>query len=250
MQLTKPLVFIDLETTGLDIAKDRIIEIGAVKLFPDAGQSHFTTLVNPGFQVSEEVLKLTGISQALLDAASPFRDTAVVFHDFLSGCDLGGFHQIGFDVPVLWEEFFRAGIRWDLSGVRMVDSSVIFKKKEPRNLSAAVQKYCGRPHAEGAHRALVDAEAARDVLMAQLAHYEDLPADVDALAEMCAYEKRVDLAGKIVLNDKGEPCYSFGNSKGVRVVDDPGFAHWMLEKDFPEQTKMVLRSILNARPRQ
>ena len=250
--LKRPLVFLDLETTGVDITKDRIIQFGAVKIIPFAYEGGPTVPVsicleiNPCMPIPPEVQTLTGITDAMVAGAATFIEKAGHIQQFLAGCDLGGFNHMNFDVPVLWEEFHRAGITWDLDGVKFIDASVIFRKHHPRTLEAAVQMYCGRYH-DDAHNALADALATRDVFLGQMARHADLPGDLDALAALCAYDNRVDLAGKIVRNDAGEAVFAFGNSRGVRVVDDPGVATWILGKGFPQQTKMVVRDILNGK---
>lgn len=248
LQITRPIVFLDLETTGVDPAVDRITEIGCVKVSPEGPNFVYESLVNPGRPLSEEVEVLTGITTSMLIGAPTFKSVAEDLHKFLEGCDLGGFGITNFDVPLLWEEFWRAGIEWNLEGVRIVDAGTIFKKREPRTLTAAMRFYCQEFH-EGAHRAVADAKAAMKVLGAQ-AREEGSGTEIEELAKESAFDRRVDLAGKIVLNANDTPVYNFGDkTKGVPVADDLGFARWMISKNFPENTKMVLRRIMDEEAR-
>jgi DNA polymerase-3 subunit epsilon len=242
--LERPIAFFDIEATGVDVTKDRIVSIYIDVLYPDGQRQSKEWRCNPGFEMSAEVVAIHGITNEAVKDCPPFKEQARGIYSAIRGCDLGGFNLLNFDVPLLWEEFHRAGIKWSLRGVEIIDVGNIFKKKEERTLSAGVRFYCGREHT-GAHSADADVRATIDVLDAQLKRYSDLNGlPVSALAKFSQFDDRVDLAGKIVRNKDGEPVYSFGNSKGVRVKDDPGFARWMLGKDFSENTKQALRSIL------
>lgn len=247
LNLTRPLVVLDLETTGVDLARDRITEVAAVKLTPRPGetsytQTEFATLVNPGRAVPDEVQTLTGITNEMLVGKPTFRQIAPELLAFLQGCDLGGFGVLGFDLPLLWEEFFRAGLTLDLEGVQVLDAGNVFKKKHERTLAAAVKFYLLREH-EGAHRAAADADAATAVLLRQAELYPELR-EAGAMAEYSAFGRRLDLAGHVVLNDAGVPVYNLGKAKGVALAVDPGFGRWMLRQEFPEHTKQVLRRLL------
>lgn len=244
--MLKPICFLDLETTGTDIAKDRIVNI-ALKKFSSIGgfcEDEFYTLVNPGIPIPPEATECHGITDEMVAKMGDFKFYSSTVLDVLNGCDLGGFNLIAFDVPLLWEELHRAGHKLDLEGVNIIDAGNIFKKKEERTLTAAMKFYCGKSH-EGAHNASDDVDATAAVLEAQLARYPELSAMTHAeLYQFCKWEENVDLAGKIIRNDKGEPVYAFGKHEGKCVKDEPSYARWMLDADFPEQTKMVLRGLL------
>lgn len=239
----QPIVFFDLESSGTDIATDRICSISLKKTdFSGFVTDEFYSVVNPGFLMKPEVIAIHGITNEMAAAAPKFSEIADTIHSFLDGCDLGGYNLLNFDVPLLWEELNRAGIVWDTTHTRVIDVGNIFKKKEERTLSAAVRFYCGR-EMEGAHNAAADVDATIDVFLAQLTRYS-LPQDAEQLAEFSRFDNRIDLAGKIVRNEQGEAVYNIGKSKGVRVKDDPGFGVWMLSNSFTENTKEILRQIL------
>jgi len=243
------LVSLDLETTGVNVATDRIVSLAMVhyKRFGDATPlKSVSKIYNPGIPIPDEAIAVHGISNTEANRAPLFCADATRIHSELSGCDLCGFNLLNFDVPLLWEEFYRCGIEWDLTGVRILDAGNIFKKKEERTLSAAVRFYLGE-NPDGAHTSSADALFAMRVLLAQLKMYPDLgQLDIDALAKASAFDDRVDLAGKIVLGKDGTPCYGFGKHKGTPVLETPSFANWMMDRDFPAQTKLVLRRILEG----
>jgi len=244
MKLGIPLVFFDVETTGTNPAKDRILTFAALKVYPNGKNLVFNADCNPGVVMSDEVVAIHGITNEQASRWQPFKAIASPIRNYFDGCDLAGYNLLNFDIPILWEELHRAGIDWDLTGVNIVDACTIFRAKEERTLSAAVKFYCIREH-EGAHGAMVDARATCNVLEAQLRRYPDLGGmTVSQLSEFCDWGKRFDLAGKIVQDKDGDPSYSFGKSKGMKVRDDLGYARWMLGADFSEQTKMVLRRII------
>jgi DNA polymerase-3 subunit epsilon len=238
----KGLFSIDLEATGTDPVCDRIIQIGIVAHDGPC----FSTLINPGVPLKPVITELTGITDAMLAEAPAFADVADAVLAALGDSDLVGFNLWQFDLPLLSEELGRCGLEFDWRCRNIIDAGVIFKKKEERTLSAAVEFYCGRKHV-GAHGALADATATQDVLSGQLAKYSDLAQlSREELAKFSVFEPRVDLAGKLSRNAEGEVVYNFGrNTKGVRVVDDPGFAQWILDRDFPRDTKAVLAQILD-----
>jgi DNA polymerase-3 subunit epsilon len=247
MSDTKPLCFLDLETTGTDPAKDRIISFAGV--INEGDDVWLEWLLNPGIPIPAEATAIHGITDRIVVDRPTFREAAQSIQSFLSGCDLAGYNILNFDVPLLWEEFHRVGITWDLTGVNIIDPCVIFKAMEPRDLTAAMKFYNGKAH-EGAHGARADVEATRQVLRGQGTRYAgnpELPVDRAGLSAFCRKDRRVDLAGCIVLNDKSEPCYTAKRVRGVRVKDDPGFGTWMLRNDFPEETKIHLRRILGVR---
>lgn len=242
----KRIVFFDIESTGTDVVKDRIVSIVLKRATSIGGwiEDELDLMFNPGFKMSDEAIAIHGITNEMVADKPPFSEHADTIHRFVAGCDLGGFNLLNFDIPMLWEELYRTGIEWDVSSARVIDVGNIFKKKEERTLSAAVKFYCGTNH-DSAHSAAGDVDAIIAVLDAQLARYPDLGAmDTDALARFSLFEDRIDIAGKLVRNKDGDPVYAFGKARGVRVKDDPGFAFWMLDKDFPTQTKICLRRIL------
>lgn len=246
MKLSRPIVFFDLEGTGTDVAKDKIVSVAAVKMAPNSMmRQKIEARINPGVAMSEEVMAIHGITNEMVASAHKFDHYAQPIHEFMIGCDLAGFNLFNYDIPLLWEELYRCGIEWNLSGVNVIDAGNIFKKKEERTLSAAVKFYCGREH-DGAHEALADVHATIDVLEAQMNRYPDMKAmDVGAVAEFSKFDNRVDLAGKIVRDANGDPVYNIGKSKGVKVKDDLGFAYWMLGRDFTANTKSTLQKIID-----
>lgn len=237
--MNKPLISIDLEATGANTAKDRIVQIGL-----DDGSAVSTFYCNPGFDMSDEVIAIHGITNERLKDEPPFAAIAQAIYNYVKDADLLGFNLTNFDVPMLWEEFYRCGIVWDLSNTKILDAGTLFKRREERTLSAAVQFYLNRSHNE-AHCAAADAMATREVWNAQVARYGLTHVDRELLQKESNYEEiRVDLAGKLIFGKDGRPVYNFGNSRGVAVVDDPGFGFWMLNRDFSENTKIHLRKIL------
>lgn len=243
-----PLLSLDLETTGTKVATDRIVQIGIHYIETPEGppRDGIDLLINPGVPIPPEATECHGITDEMVADKPRFSEVASALMESIRGCDLVGFNLSNFDVPLLWEEFYRVGITWSLTGVNVVDVGTLFKKLNPRTLSAAVENYCGREHAD-AHSAIADARATADVFSAMLSRHDNLRhMSVDLLAEESLYEKRFDLAGLIVAGKDGRPTYGFGKNKGTAVADDPGFARWMLSKDFPTQTLMVLREILDG----
>ena len=272
--LKKPLVIFDLESTGLDLVNDRIIQISYVKVSPNGDEERKNIFVNPGKPIPHEVQELTGITDDNVKDAPTFKQLAKQLADSFSGCDFAGYNSNRFDIPLLAEEFLRAGIDFDFSRCHLIDAQSIFFKMEPRNLSAAYKFYTGHNMEDDlkAHRADQDAEATYRVLQGELDMYnpekaEDpkraLPNDMDALAELSAMNDNVDFAGRIVwkemkdaqghpiLDEKGKPrrqeVFNFGKYRGWAVTDvlhrDPGFFSWMLGADFTLNTKQVLTRI-------
>jgi DNA polymerase-3 subunit epsilon len=251
-KLTRPLCSIDIESTGLSLTQDRILTLGIVKHIPIAEDDEplvakYEFAFNPGIPIPEKITKLTGITEADVFDKPRFEARVDEILFLINGCDLIGYNLRRFDVPMLHEHIFRANREWNLDGIHIVDASNIFQMKEPRDLSAAVRKFCGRSH-EGAHGALADAAATVDVLAGQLREYEDL--GMLNLAELAEFstreEKYLDLAQKIKIGDDGRPAYAFGErTRDVAVEDDPGFARWMLDRaDFPHSTREVVSRLL------
>ena len=274
LNLTKPLVIFDLETTGLDLVKDRIIQISYIKVYPDGHEERDNELVNPEKPIEPMITQLTGISNDDVKDKPTFKQLGAVLAEKFTGCDFAGFNSNHFDIPLLAEEFLRAGVDFDFSKCKMIDAQTIFHKMERRNLAAAYKFYCGRKMEEDfeAHRADQDTEATYRVLMGELDKYapganEDpekvLENDMNKLAEFSRVNNNVDFAGRIVwgemkdrngntlLDEQGNPrlteVFNFGKHKGIPVADvlhiDPGYYSWILSGDFTYNTKQVLTRI-------
>lgn len=246
LRLDRPLVFFDTETTGTDPRQDRIVEFAAVKLHPDGSREEVRWLVNPKEPIPREASAIHGITDETVRDAPTFAEIAADILKFIDGCDLSGYNVARFDVPLLRKELERIDLRLEEEGVRVIDPQVIFFKKEPRDLSAAVSFYCGREHA-GAHGALPDAVASLDVLVAQLERYPDLPADSEGLAAASAMPsdpRFVDSDRRFVWRH-GEAYFNFGKVKGRSLRDvaerDVGYLGWILDRDFSEEVKGIVR---------
>lgn len=246
LQLTKPIVFFDIEATGLDVSKDRIVEISLLKVYPDGTQEEKTFRVNPEIPIKKEAERVHGISAADLKDAPVFADIARELAATMQGCDIAGYNSNKFDIPLLAEEFLRVNVDFDIKKSRFIDVQVIFFKKEQRTLSAAYQFYCGKD-LEDAHSAQADTKATYEILKAQLEHYNDLKNDVDFLAEFTVQKRFADFAGRIIYNSKKQEVFNFGKHKGKTVADvlkkDPGYYAWMMNGDFPLYTKKVLTAV-------
>lgn len=257
LPIEKPLIIFDIESTGVDVAVDRIISLAALRiepeeLFSEAKQIRKQWIVNPGISIPESSRKVHGFTSESVKDKPLFSQVSGLIHPFFSGADLCGYNLRNFDIPMLWEEFYRCKIEWDLTNVKVVDASEILRRKEPRTLTAAVEKFCGRKHDE-AHDAMADVIATWDVLNGQRKVFLDIGSmNVDALAEFSCYQeidgvpvKRLDLAGHIIETPDGVARYTARKVKGIAVVDDPGFGTWMLRNNFPNNTKRILQSILS-----
>lgn len=247
----KPLICFDIEATGVDPAKDRIVQIAFCEItLCELDNSYIPfnkrkLLINPGVSIPAESTAIHGITNDDVYGSPTFSDCSLVLYERFKDCDLAGFNLTNFDVPLLWEEFYRCGIDWDLSNSRIIDVGTLFKRREERSLSAAVQFYCGR-ELEGAHDAMNDVLATCDVLTAQIERYKLSFSDLETLERESNYEeKRVDLAGKIIVGKDGRPTWNFGKPKGKAVVDELGFGYWLLDKDFSENTKRHVRRIID-----
>ncbi len=267
LKLKKPLVIFDLETTGTDLSKDRIVEIAMIKVHPDGtvekkpesrGEAH-RLLINPGMPIPLETSLIHGIYDADVEGRPTFKQFAKSMAGFLDGCDLGGYNSNRFDVPFLAEEFLRNGIDFDLEDRNLIDVQNIFHLMEQRTLRAAYRFYCGK-ELEGAHEALPDTEATLEVLLAQLAKYPEttvkigddatvgpVPTEMDELHVFCQRQRFADLAGRFIYDDANEVLFNFGQHKGKKVTEilgsNPGYFGWMMGADFPEYTKKVLRRV-------
>jgi DNA polymerase-3 subunit epsilon len=246
LNLTKPLAFFDLETTGITIGTDRIVEISILKLMPDGEKLIYTKRVNPEMPIPEASSKVHGIYDKDIVNEPNFKQLAPEINQFIGNADLAGYNSNKFDVPMLVDEFIRVGVTFEMKGRRMVDVQNIFHKMEQRTLAAAYKFYCEK-EIVNAHSAEADIEATYEVFMAQLARYESLAKDVDGLSTFSAMNKNVDLAGRIVFNDKNEEVFNFGKHKGRTVSDvfskEPSYYDWMMQGDFPAETKQVLTAL-------
>jgi DNA polymerase-3 subunit epsilon len=241
--LKRPLVFFDLETTGTDIARDRIVQISVLKLHPDAGEEVRTRLINPGMLIPASATAVHRITNEAVAEAPRFPDIAKGLAEFFRGGDIAGFNSNRFDIPILVEEFGRCSIPFPDPEAKLVDVQVIYHRKEERTLAAAYKFYCSKT-LEGAHDAEADVRATLEVFREQLEKYDDIGTTLEELHRYSNSDSIVDYARKLMRNDKGEIVYAFGKNRGKRVLDDPGYAEWMLEGDFPESTKNVLRRLL------
>ncbi len=248
LNLTRPLAFFDVETTGLNIATDRIVEISILKIFPpDGGRKESKTLlINPTIHIPEEVVKIHGISdQDVLDAPT-FKDLSGELAKFLEDCDLAGYNCNYFDIPLLMEEFLRAGVDFDTKDRKFVDVQGIFHKKEERTLSAAYRFYCGK-ELIGAHGAEADINATYEILEAQLEKYPDLKGDTAYLHNFTSRSRRVDFAGRFIYTEKNTIVFNFGKHNGKPAEEifktEPSYYHWMMNGDFSLHTKKVITEI-------
>ncbi len=246
LKLTKPIVFFDLETTGINIANDRIVEISILKVFPNGNKESKTWLVNPEIEIPAEVVAIHGISNEKVVTEPTFKELAEQVNNLIAGCDLAGFNSNRFDIPLLAEEMLRAGIDFDMKNRVAVDVQVIFHKKEQRTLSAAYKFYCDK-NLENAHSAEADTNATYEILKSQLDRYEDIENDIKYLSEFSSHKKRADFAGFIMFDEDGDEIFTFGKYKGQKVSvileRDKGYYSWIQKADFPLYTKKVLTAI-------
>ncbi|MCI5058526.1 MAG: 3'-5' exonuclease [Flavobacteriales bacterium] len=246
LKLSKPLVFLDFETTGINVAKDRIVEYAFLKLLPNGNQESKVGRLNPTIPISMESMEIHGITNEDVQDCPTFKDMAKEFDAFLKDCDFAGYNSNKFDVPLLVEEFLRVDIDLKVENRRLVDVQNIFHKMEQRTLAAAFKFYCEK-ELVGAHNAEVDNLATHEILLAQIDRYEDLKGDVKFLHDFSIRRPNVDLAGRIVMNKDNEEIFNFGKHKGKKVFDvfseEPGYYGWMLNGDFPLYTKKVLKEL-------
>ena len=246
LNLNKPICFFDLETTGINISKDRIVEISILKVFPDGTEESKTWLVNPEMEIPPEVTAIHGISNEDVKDKPTFKELAKEIQNMIKDSDLGGFNSNRFDIPLLAEEMLRAGMDFDMKNRVAVDVQTIFHKMEQRTLSAAYKFYCDK-NLDDAHSAEADTKATYEVLKAQIKRYDELENSTKFLADFSSRRQFADFAGFIAYNKKGEECFSFGKHKGKKVedilVEEPGYFGWLLNADFPLYTKKVLTAI-------
>lgn len=246
LNLKRPLLFFDIESTGLNVASDRIVEISMVKVMPDGSRDVKTRRVNPTIPITEAARSVHGISDEDVKDCPTFAQLAKSMLQWMDRCDIAGYNSLNFDIPMLTEEFMRVGLDPKFRERNLVDVQVIFYKKEPRTLSGAYKFYCGK-NLEDAHTAEADTMATLEVLEAQLDHYPDLENDVAALADFTKRQKMLDYAGRIVLDEHDVPIFNFGKHKGrsVREVleQEPSYYTWMQNGDFTQDTKNILTKI-------
>ena len=246
LKLYKPLCIFDLETTGINVSKDRIVEICILKVNPDASRESKTWIVNPGMPIPKESSAIHGIYDKDVVDAPTFKEIAPKIMEMIAGSDLGGFNSNRFDVPLLAEELLRAEFDFDLSKFKLIDAQTIYHKMEPRNLSAAYNFYCKKT-LENAHSAEADVLATFEVLDAQVGHYEDLPNEIAGLSDFSFHNKFADLAGMIHFNEKEQEIFGFGKYKGQMVKEvfqkDIGYYGWLQSADFPLYTKKIFTKI-------
>jgi DNA polymerase-3 subunit epsilon len=250
ISLNKPLCVFDLETTGLQVTKDRIVQIAVIKINPDGLKEELNLIVNPEMEIPQEVIDIHGITNERAKECPTFKELAVQVATFIGNSDLAGFNSNKFDIPVLAEEFLRVGVDFDLSNRAFIDVQNIFHKMEQRTLVAAYKFYCEKD-LTNAHDAMFDTVATWEVLEKQIEKY-NLNSDVNRLADLsrAGNHKIADMAGRIAINTKGEVIYNFGKHKGKTVEQisksEPGYYGWMLEADFPLYTKSVLRKAMES----
>ena len=247
LNLKNPLVFFDLETTGINITHDRIVETSFLKVHPNGKEEIKSRRINPEMPIPPQSTAIHGITDEDVKDCPTFKQVARSLADHLEGCDLAGFNSSRFDVPLLAEEFLRAGVDFDMSKRKFVDVQIIFHKKEQRTLEAAYTFYCDKK-LENAHSAEADAIATYEVLKSQLDRYPDLPNNIEVLSkEYSSFNNNVDFAGRIIFNDKGVEVFNFGKHRGKSVSEilkkEPSYYSWMIDGDFPLNTKQVLTQI-------
>ena len=246
LQLTKPLCFFDLETTGTDISNDRIVEIAILKLHPNGTQEKMEKRINPEIQIPFEVSQIHGITNEMVANSPTFKEESHKIYSFIKGCDLAGYNSDRFDIPLLVEELLRAEVSFNFNNIKTVDVQTIFHKMEARTLTAALRFYCDEELSD-AHSAQADAKATHDVLLAQLDRYDDLEPNVDFLNNFSKRKKTADFAGFLVFDKSNEMCFGFGKLKGKKIKDilenEPGYFGWVLNADFPRYTKKILTEV-------
>ncbi len=245
LQLKKPLAFIDLETTGINLGTDRIVEIAIVKILTDGTKSVKRKLINPGMPIPKGASDVHNITDEMVRDAPVFKQVAQELKQMLDGCDLAGYNSNRFDIPLLMEEFLRAQVDFDMKGRKLLDIQVIFHKMEPRTLSAAYKFYCNQ-HLEAAHSAEADATATYEILEAQIERYPELGNNIDSMLKVIGEDQIVDFARRFIM-ENGIEVFNFGKFKGRPVADvlrsEPQYYDWMMKGDFPQHTKQKLTEI-------
>lgn len=246
LKLKNPIVFFDLETTGINIVSDRIVEISYLKVMPNGDEESRTRRINPEMPIPPQSSAIHGITDEDVKDCPTFKLIAKSLATQIEGCDLAGYNSNRFDIPLLAEEFLRAGVEIDMMKRKFVDVQTIFHKKEQRTLSAAYKFYCDKD-LEDAHSAEADTKATYEILKSQLDKYPDLQNDISFLSEFSAFGNNVDFAGRVVFNDKKQEVINFGKYKGRLVAEvlkeDPGYYGWIMQGDFPLHTKKIFTTI-------
>ncbi len=259
LNLGKPLVFFDLETTGINAARDRIVEIGALKIMPDGSEHRLEQRINPGIKIPRQTSNIHGIFDEDVKDMPTFKEYTSELLQFIDNSDLAGYNSNRFDVPLLVEEFLRADVNFEMKNRKLIDVQTIFMKMEQRSLSAASKFYLNKK-LENAHTAMADVQATYDVFMAQLERYKEIPYednkgnqsfpvvnDIKELANFATFSRNVDLAGQIIFDENDAIVFNFGKHKGKKVTDifkkEPNYYNWMMNADFPAYTKKVLTEI-------
>ena len=245
LQLKKPLAFIDLETTGTNLGTDRIVEIAIVKILTDGTRSIKRRIINPGIPIPKGSSDVHGFTDEMVKDAPFFKQVAQELKQMLDGCDIAGYNSNRFDIPLLMEEFLRAGVDFDMKGRKLLDVQNIFHKMEPRTLGAAYKFYCNK-NLDGAHSAEVDATATYEILEAQLVRYLDLGCTVESVLKQIGEDQIIDFARRFIM-ENGIEVFNFGKFKGRPVADvlksEPQYYDWMMKGDFPQHTKQKLTEI-------
>lgn len=248
LNLNRPLIFFDLETTGTNITSDRIVEFSYIKVYPDGTEESKSRRINPEMHIPEASTAVHHITDEMVKDAPTFRQVARALLEIFDGSDIAGYNSNKFDVPLLIEEFARCGLNFDITGRHFVDVQNIFHKMEQRTLVAAYRFYCGK-ELEDAHTASADTKATYEVLMGQLDRYPDLQNDVAFLADFSRAGRGIDLAARFVLDDNDEPVFNFGKHKGKKVKEvfrrEPSFYSWMMQGEFPRNTKDVATQLFH-----
>ncbi len=256
LNLQRPLIFFDLETTGVNVTRDRIVEISYIKVMPDGTEISNTKRINPEIPIPASATAVHHITNEDVKDCPMFKDVAAELNEFFEGCDIAGFNSNKFDVPLLATEFSRVGISFDLANRKFVDVQTIYHRMEQRTLSAAYRFYCNA-NLEDAHSAMADTRATYEVLKAQLDRYPataEFGNDVDKLAQFSTQNNNIDLSGRFSRNEEGVVVFNFGKYKGQSVLEiigdkDPRYYDWMMQGDFPKDTKDVLTSLRNQLPK-
>ena len=246
LNLKNPLVFFDVETTGLDITNDRIVEISVLKVMPDGKEDQKTFRVNPTIPIPEHVIRIHGITNEDVASCPVFSEIARTLVNYIEGCDIAGYNSIKFDIPMLAEEFLRAGVFFDFHKRNLIDVQTIFHKMEQRTLAAAYKFYCDK-ELTAAHSAAADAYATYEILQAQLDRYENLSNDVGKLSEFSMKTRNLDYAGRVILDEKDVPIINFGKYKGRRALEvmerTPSYYSWIMNSNFSLDTKRVFTEL-------
>jgi DNA polymerase III subunit epsilon len=246
LNLKRPIVFFDIEATGLNVVSDRIVEISILKINPDASEESKTYRLNPTIPIEASALAIHGITNEEVKDLPKFSEIAPALAQFIKGADIAGYNSNKFDIPLLAEEFIRADVDFEWGKHKIIDVQVIFHKMEQRTLSAAYKFYCDK-ELQNAHNAMADTKATYEVLESQLERYKELQNDISFLAEFSSHTRNVDFAGRIIFNENDVEVFNFGKHKGVPVEEvlekDRNFYNWMLNSDFPLYTKKVLTAI-------